>query len=185
MEACNAQPSSGPSRASGKRGGRYRRRVSATLPTRMCGNDRLVRKQATTQVELVGTYRIAIAPEPNRTWLTNFKSIRFESPENNVGPWPASLGCTTNSYSSISPNSANASGSLTPPTNSPFPGSCLSCRTASPRSPRTSSAFQSTRSSVLETTYFFAASIVRANLSTQSGLAPAGSGGRNASSIIS
>ena len=50
----------------------------------------------------------------------------FESPANNVGPWPASLGCTTNSYSSINPSSVNARGSLTPPTNSPFPGSLLS-----------------------------------------------------------
>jgi hypothetical protein len=45
----------------------------------------------------------------------------FDSPANNVGPWPASLGCTTNSYSSINPSSANASGSVTPPTNSPLP----------------------------------------------------------------
>jgi hypothetical protein len=45
-----------------------------------------------------------------------------------------------------------------------------------PQFPRTSSAFQSTRSRVLETTYFFAASIVRAKGSIQgsiqSGLAP-------------
>src|SRR5439155_1722847 len=45
----------------------------------------------------------------------------LDSPANNVGPWPASLGCTTNSYSSIDPSSANASGSFTPPTNSPLP----------------------------------------------------------------
>ena len=61
-------------------------------------------------------------------------SIRFDSPANNVGPWPASLGCTTNSYSSINPSSANASGSFTPPTNSPLPDSRLSCSTAVPRS---------------------------------------------------
>src|ERR1043165_5362170 len=65
----------------------------------------------------------------------------------------------TNSYSSISSSSVNACASFTPPTNSPFPGSRLSCRTASPRSPRTSSAFQSTLSSVLGPTYFLAASI--------------------------
>jgi hypothetical protein len=35
---------------------------------------------------------------------------------NNVGPWPASLGCTTNSYSSINPSSVKASASLTPAT---------------------------------------------------------------------
>src|SRR5207249_1026037 len=58
-------------------------------------------------------------------------------------------------------------------------------RTASPRSPRTSSAFRSTWSRVLDTTYFFAASIVRANGSIQSGLAPAGAGRRHPASIIS
>src|SRR3977135_2256635 len=63
-------------------------------------------------VYLLGSYRIATAPEPNSSRLTSFKSTRFDSPANNVGPWPASLGCTTNSYSSISPSSVNASGSL-------------------------------------------------------------------------
>src|SRR5436190_6009105 len=76
---------------------------------------------------LLGSYRIATAPEPNSSRLTSLKSICFDSPGKNVGPWPASLGCTTNSYSSINPSSANASGSFTPPTNSPLPGSCLSC----------------------------------------------------------
>src|SRR5207247_3574965 len=51
---------------------------------------------------LLGSYRIATAPEPNSSRLTSFKSTCFDSPANNVGPWPASLGCTTNSYSSIS-----------------------------------------------------------------------------------
>ena len=60
----------------------------------------------------------------------------------------------------------------------------LSCSTAFPRSPRTSSAFQSTRFKVLDTTYFFAASIVRAKGSIQSGIAPL-AGDRNADSIIS
>ena len=54
-----------------------------------------------------------------------------------------------------------------------------------PESPRTSSAFQSTRSRVLETTYFFAESIVRPKGSIQSGLAPARAGSRHAASIIS
>ena len=40
---------------------------------------------------LLGTYRIATAPEPNSSRLTSFKSICFDSPANNVGPWPASL----------------------------------------------------------------------------------------------
>ena len=76
---------------------------------------------------LLGSYRIATAPEPNSSWLTSFKSTCFDSPANNVGPWPASLGCTTNSYSSINPSSVNASGSFTPPTSSPLPDSRLSC----------------------------------------------------------
>jgi hypothetical protein len=50
---------------------------------------------------LLGSYRIATTPEPNSNRLTSFKSMRFGSPANNVGPWPASLGCTKNSYSSI------------------------------------------------------------------------------------
>src|SRR2546422_1844978 len=62
---------------------------------------------------LLGSYRIATAPEPNSSRLTSFKSTCFDSPANNVGPWPASLGCTTNSYSSINPSSANACGSFT------------------------------------------------------------------------
>ena len=53
----------------------------------------------------LGSYRVATAPELNSSRLTSFKSIRFDSPANNVGPWPASLGCTTNSYSSINPSS--------------------------------------------------------------------------------
>src|SRR5438094_1790037 len=134
---------------------------------------------------LLGSYRIATAPEPNSNRLTSFKSTCFDSPANNVGPWPASLGCTTNSYSSINPSSVNASGSFTPPTNSPLPDSRLSCLTALPRSPHTSSAFQSTCSRVLDTTYFFAALIVWAKASIQSGLAPVGAGGRHADSIIS
>ena len=76
---------------------------------------------------LVGSYRIATAPEPNSSRLTSFKSIGFDSPANDVGPWPTSLGCTKISYSSINPNSANASGSFTPPTNSPLPDSRYSC----------------------------------------------------------
>src|SRR5204862_7694472 len=62
-------------------------------------------------------------------------------------------------------------------------GSPLSCRTAFSRSPCTSSAFQSTRLRVLDTTYFFAASMVRAKGLVQSGIA-SHAGGRHASSII-
>src|SRR4051794_32784598 len=102
----------------------------------------------------LGSYRIATAPEPNSSRLISFKSSGFDSPANNVGPWPATLGCTTNSYSSINPNSARASGSVTPPTNTPLPDCRLSCPTAFARSPRKSSAFQSTWLKVLDTTYF-------------------------------
>ena len=41
---------------------------------------------------LLGSYRIATAPEPNSRRLTNLNSICFDSPANNVGPWPASVG---------------------------------------------------------------------------------------------
>jgi hypothetical protein len=43
---------------------------------------------ASTDGYLLGSYRIATAPEPNSSRLTSFKSIRFDSPANNVGPWP-------------------------------------------------------------------------------------------------
>ena len=39
-----------------------------------------------------GSYRIATAPEPSSVRLTSFRSTGFDSPANNVGPWPASLG---------------------------------------------------------------------------------------------
>jgi len=35
---------------------------------------------------LLGSYRIATAPEPNSTLLTSLKSTGFDSPANNVGP---------------------------------------------------------------------------------------------------
>jgi hypothetical protein len=50
---------------------------------------------------LLGSYRIATTPEANSRRLTSFKSTCFDSPANTVGPWPASLECTTNSYSSM------------------------------------------------------------------------------------
>ena len=40
----------------------------------------------------LGSYRMATAPEPNSSRFTSFKSICFDSPANNVGPWPASRG---------------------------------------------------------------------------------------------
>src|SRR5918998_1436317 len=63
---------------------------------------------------LLGSYRIATAPDPNSNRLTSFKSTRFDSPANNVGPWPTSLGCTTSSYSSIKPSSVKSIASFTP-----------------------------------------------------------------------
>src|SRR5207237_2529364 len=65
---------------------------------------------------LLGSYRIATAPEPNSSRLTSLKLIRFDSPANNVGPWPASLGCTTISYSSVNQRSSTARGSVKTPT---------------------------------------------------------------------
>jgi len=41
---------------------------------------------ASTDGYLLGSYRIATAPEPNSSRLMSFKSIRFDSPANNVGP---------------------------------------------------------------------------------------------------
>ncbi len=38
---------------------------------------------------LLGSYRIATAPEPSSSRLTSLKSTCFDSPANNVGPWPA------------------------------------------------------------------------------------------------
>src|SRR5207253_7815168 len=55
---------------------------------------------------LLGSYRIATAPEPNSRRLTSLKSTCFDGPTNNAGPWPVSLVCTKNSYSSINPSSA-------------------------------------------------------------------------------
>ncbi len=39
---------------------------------------------------LLASYRIATAPEPNSSRLTSLKSTHFDSPANNVGPWPTS-----------------------------------------------------------------------------------------------
>ena len=92
---------------------------------------------------LLGSYRIATAPEPNSSRLTSFKSIRFDSPANNVGPWPVSLGCITNSTHRSIPAPPTPAGA------SRLPRQSLTdpeLRTAFPRSPCTSSAFQSTRS---------------------------------------
>ena len=41
---------------------------------------------------LLGSYRIATAPELNSSLLTSFKSTSCDSPANNVAPWPASPG---------------------------------------------------------------------------------------------
>jgi hypothetical protein len=74
-------------------------------------------------------------PRPELLAPHELCSSRSPKPSNNVGPWPATTGCTTNSYSSINPRSANASGRVTPPTNRPPPGSRLSCCAACCKSP--------------------------------------------------
>src|SRR5437667_1197201 len=51
---------------------------------------------------LLGSYLSATAPEPNSSRLTTFKSRCFDSPANNVGPWPATLGVSrTRTHRSI------------------------------------------------------------------------------------
>src|SRR5215831_11273610 len=57
---------------------------------------------------LLSSYCIATAPDRSSSRSTSLRPTGFDSPANNVGPWPASLGCTTNSYSSINPISVNA-----------------------------------------------------------------------------
>ena len=90
----------------------------------------------------------ASPPPPSRTPARSRASSRYASitPRTTSAhgplPWDARRTRTHRS----NPSSANACGSFTPPTNSPLPDSRLSCSTAFPRSPRTSSAFQSTRS---------------------------------------
>jgi hypothetical protein len=78
----------------------------------------------------------------------------------------------------------NASGSFTPPTNSPLHDSRLTCSTACPdprhELPVPIDPVQGGRHDVL-----LAASIVRAKGSIQSGLIPVRAGGRHAASIIS
>src|ERR1051326_4733921 len=69
---------------------------------------------------LFGTYRIATAPEAYSKRLTSFRSRGFDRPANNAGPRPTILGCTTNSYSSMSPSSASAFGSVRPPVSRPL-----------------------------------------------------------------
>src|SRR5262249_26034906 len=84
-----------------------------------------VRTSAPSHFQRFGSYCNATAPEPNSFRPTSFKSTCFDSPANSVGPCPASRGCTTISYSSINPSSANACPSLTPATASPLPGCSL------------------------------------------------------------
>src|SRR5256712_13000142 len=81
---------------------------------------------------LLGSYRIANAPEPNSSRLMSFKSTCFENPPNNVGPWPPSPGCTPNPYSSINPPSVKPPGELHTSPQPPFsrPPPCMLNRPA-------------------------------------------------------
>ena len=84
-------------------------------------------------------------------------------PRSNVGPWPASLGAPPTRTHRSAPAPPTPAGASRRPRTSSCPGSCFSCSTVvSSSAPRTSSAFQSTRSRVFDTTYFGAASIARA-----------------------
>ena len=66
-----------------------------------------------------GTYRMATVSEQTSTRSISCRPSGMDRPASSVGPRPATRGCTTNSYSSISPRSASASGSVTPPTSTP------------------------------------------------------------------
>jgi hypothetical protein len=79
-------------------------------------------------------------PRPNSSRLTSLKSTL--QPTNNVGR-AHQRGCATNSYSSISSSTTPAG--ATPPASNPHPTPASAAGRPS-RSPRTSSAFQSTRS---------------------------------------
>src|SRR3954470_9167519 len=93
-------------------------RRAESLDSRVEG---VVRRALTSRSHRLGTYRVATAPEPYSNRLTSVRSRTFERPANSVGPWPTTLGCITNSYSSISPSSANESGRVRPPVNNPLP----------------------------------------------------------------
>ena len=65
---------------------------------------------------LLGSYRIATAPEPNSTRPTSLKSTRFDSPANKVGPWPTSWGePRTRTHRSIPAPPTPAGASRLPP----------------------------------------------------------------------
>src|SRR5262249_49469201 len=96
-----------------------RRRFPAAVTSRRAGRRPL-------ELYLLGPYRTPGAPAPTSRRLTSLRSRGFDSPANRVGPWPASRGCTTSSYSSINASSDSACASFTPPTDSPLPGSDLS-----------------------------------------------------------
>ena len=133
-----------------------------------------------------GSYRIATAPEPNSSRLTSLKSIRCANPANKVGPWPASTGMHHElmliNQSQLRQRErelyASHEQSLTR-----LPLELLNGRPQIPahefRIPI--DPVQRARHDVR----FFAASIVRAKGSIQSGLAPVRAGGHHAASIIS
>jgi hypothetical protein len=133
----------------------------------------------------------ASPPPPSRTPADSRASSRHAliAPRTTSarGP-PAWAAPRTRTHRSIPAPSTPARASRLPRT-VPYPTPASAAEAAFPRSPRTSSAFQSARSRVLDTTYFLAASIVRAKGSIQgsiqSGLAPVRAGGRHAASIIS
>ena len=68
----------------------------ASISTK-CSNRRARLSGSGSVSYLLGSYRIATAPDPNSRRLTSLKFTCFDSPASNVGPWPASMGCTTNS----------------------------------------------------------------------------------------
>ena len=67
----------------------------------------------------VWTHRMATTPDLNSWRSTRVSWMRSRRPASNVGPCPARTGCTRNSYSSISPRSANAGGASRHPRTGP------------------------------------------------------------------
>ena len=97
---------------------------------------------------ILGSYRIATAPERNSNRLTSFKSMGFDRPANSVGPWPTSWDAPQ-LVLMINPSPPMPAGVL-PPMNSPLPGFSLQFLNGLPQMiPAHDLWFQSTRSRVL------------------------------------
>jgi hypothetical protein len=119
---------------------------------------------------LLGSYRIAMAPEPNSRRLTSFKSRCLESPATTSArvprPWDVRRTRTRRST-----QLGQCEREFDASHEQSLPGLPLEPLNGVAEVAANEPAFQSTRSSVLDTTYFFAALIVRAKGSIHLGLA--------------